>query len=454
MFTWISQSKTAKFWMICALVCLACVLITEVRTAPERHRIAAAWAKAERNGEPLTTKQIAAWYNAPPLETNTAELYAKAAKMYVCEPDEIPYYSSTVELPPLGKSLTAEMMAAMERYVTENCSYLKLVHEAAQGSCRFRLDFAKLYNMPLDHLAPLRNNARGLCVEATFWSERGDLARAVNSLIDAFRVGEALRHEPVLISHMVRIATHGPAVSALERTLSRAALSDAELMRLDGVLRDIECDEGQSTAFSGERWILPAQMDLLVANADPDFTEYVVRQWREVKSAQIFGSIALAAANTDIERFYAFDIMNQMFEASKRPPHERIAASERWKKRLEELPPTCYLIRMLCPALSYASINFVRDLANLHMARVSVAVERYRLAHGALPETLDALAPVFLAELPPDPFTGKALYYKRLEPGFMVYSAGADRIDDGGDEREPRNARYPGPADHAFRVAR
>ncbi|MDQ1255633.1 MAG: hypothetical protein QG656_225, partial [Candidatus Hydrogenedentes bacterium] len=192
MFTWIRHSKTAKFWMLCASVCLACVLITEVRTAPDRRRIAAAWAKAERSGEPLTTEQMIASYNAPPLETNAAELFTKAAKMYVCEPDGIPYYSSTVELSPLGEPLTAEMMAAMERYVTENGAYLDIVHEAAQGPCRFPLDFAKLYQMPLDHLAPLRNNARGLGVEAAFWTELGDLALAVNSLIDAFRVGEAL----------------------------------------------------------------------------------------------------------------------------------------------------------------------------------------------------------------------------------------------------------------------
>ena len=38
-------------------------------------------------------------------------------------------------------------------------------------------------------------------------------------------------------------------------------------------------------------------------------------------------------------------------------------------------------------------------------------------------------------EIPPDPFDGKPLRYKKLEKGYVVYSVGPDGNDDGGKER-------------------
>ena len=70
-------------------------------------------------------------------------------------------------------------------------------------------------------------------------------------------------------------------------------------------------------------------------------------------------------------------------------------------------------------------------------ARVGLAVERYRLAHqNALPDTLDQLVPQFLAAVPADPFDAKPLRYAKKSPGYVIYSIGKDRKDDGGSARD------------------
>ena len=46
--------------------------------------------------------------------------------------------------------------------------------------------------------------------------------------------------------------------------------------------------------------------------------------------------------------------------------------------------------------------KFARIQADVDLARVACALERYRLAHGSYPETLDALAPQFIEKLPHD----------------------------------------------------
>ena len=67
------------------------------------------------------------------------------------------------------------------------------------------------------------------------------------------------------------------------------------------------------------------------------------------------------------------------------------------------------------------------------LARVACALERYRLAHGEYPETLDALSPQFIEKLPHDIINGQPLHYRRTDNGkFVLYSVGWNEKDDGG----------------------
>jgi hypothetical protein len=66
-------------------------------------------------------------------------------------------------------------------------------------------------------------------------------------------------------------------------------------------------------------------------------------------------------------------------------------------------------------------------------AQIACALERYRLAHGEYPETLDALVPQFIEQLPHDIIGGQPLRYHRTNDGkFLLYSVGWNETDDGG----------------------
>jgi hypothetical protein len=73
-------------------------------------------------------------------------------------------------------------------------------------------------------------------------------------------------------------------------------------------------------------------------------------------------------------------------------------------------------------------------LAALRALRIVVAIERYRRDHGdQMPADVDALVPAYLDSAPIDPFTGKSLRYVREADGYVAYSVGPNRQDDGGD---------------------
>ena len=66
-------------------------------------------------------------------------------------------------------------------------------------------------------------------------------------------------------------------------------------------------------------------------------------------------------------------------------------------------------------------------------AQIVCALERYHLAHGEYPETLDALIPQFMEKMPHDLIGGQPLHYRRTEDGkFLIYSVGWNETDDGG----------------------
>jgi hypothetical protein len=65
---------------------------------------------------------------------------------------------------------------------------------------------------------------------------------------------------------------------------------------------------------------------------------------------------------------------------------------------------------------------------------IELALRQYHSARGAWPETLSELAPKFASKIPKDPFDpeGRELRYSRTADGYLLYSLGYDRDDDGG----------------------
>ena len=51
--------------------------------------------------------------------------------------------------------------------------------------------------------------------------------------------------------------------------------------------------------------------------------------------------------------------------------------------------------------------------------------------------SLAEIVPAYLPAIPPDPFDGQVMRFRKLERGFVVYSIGEDREDNGGMERKP-----------------
>ena len=119
-------------------------------------------------------------------------------------------------------------------------------------------------------------------------------------------------------------------------------------------------------------------------------------------------------------------------------PQQHRAFPER-AKGMEEAPelkrttPYNILARMLAPAIAKSASKSARTQANLDLASIACAIERFRIANDRYPNQLQALVPQYAEKLPSDVVNGEPLKYRlSADDGYVLYSVGWNQKDDGG----------------------
>ena len=138
------------------------------------------------------------------------------------------------------------------------------------------------------------------------------------------------------------------------------------------------------------------------------------------------------------------DILNKIIEAGKLPLHERQEAAKKIQNEIANISKIHLVLKTTAPAYPQFISRELTDISKLRAAQTALAVQRYRLKNGKLPDSLSNLVPEYFESVPSDPFDGKELRYKKLDSGFVIYSIDKDLIDDGGQE-EPKDKRQKVP---------
>ncbi|HEX3890223.1 MAG TPA: hypothetical protein VHX90_05170, partial [Verrucomicrobiae bacterium] len=109
------------------------------------------------------------------------------------------------------------------------------------------------------------------------------------------------------------------------------------------------------------------------------------------------------------------------------------AADNALGQEIRHRTPENVLETLLLPALDGAARKCAYAQSSVNLARVAIALERYRLANGNYPDSLDAITAQFPNGIPHDIINGQPLHYRRTENGqFVLYSVGWNETDDGG----------------------
>ena len=95
--------------------------------------------------------------------------------------------------------------------------------------------------------------------------------------------------------------------------------------------------------------------------------------------------------------------------------------------------PDAVLAVTLRQQLTLSVVELVKADARRRLARLGLALYRYRAQKGRYPDKLDDLQPDFIFVVPGDPFDDKPLRLKQTDHGLIVYSIGPDMTDNGGE---------------------
>jgi serine/threonine protein kinase len=113
----------------------------------------------------------------------------------------------------------------------------------------------------------------------------------------------------------------------------------------------------------------------------------------------------------------------------------RLQESDRqWWAQAQGFRPYVHLASVGIPRVMTAAKAAARTQTRLELAAVACALERHRAAKETYPESLSAIVPGFLPEIPRDLFDGQPLRFVRLAPNdYRLYSIGWNERDDQGE---------------------
>jgi hypothetical protein len=100
-------------------------------------------------------------------------------------------------------------------------------------------------------------------------------------------------------------------------------------------------------------------------------------------------------------------------------------------------PLGCILLDMVSGAPERMSIEHHGVVARLRMTRMMLALRAYRIEKGALPDSLDVLAPACFDAVPVDPFTEEQFVYDVGADTPIIASVGPDQQRDPPEDRDP-----------------
>lgn len=404
-------------------------------------RLASEYAKIREAGYPISAEELAAWYENTPTTLEGAKLLGRAIEAHVDWYDDDAKWDALMNAGMAfddDGTLTGDRLALLHEYLQVNEEALSLFHEAAAtGPTRFPLDFVSedwTYAL-MPHYSDVREASRLLAWDAAVSVRDGDAAGVVRALETLWWTAESVAYEPFYISQLVRVACHNMLFARVEDVLNHAALSDAQLLQLASTLGPTDFTEGFVMGLVGDRC---ADMEYF---SNPDYSpvmdsEYVdmFDELRPGLGHFVNRAIALAGIQ-EIDRLAYLPLMETLIEATAQDYHTGRALRASFESGLDKVqvsPSLKPFTLISLPVLTSTGALLAHNQAKVGLMLTALALERFRLNEGAIPDTLDGLVPIYLPEIPIDPFDGAPLRYLPESQAYTVYSIGMNESDEAG----------------------
>jgi hypothetical protein len=304
-----------------------------------------------------------------------------------------------------------------------------------------------------------RSAARALTARAMLAAGEGRFEDARRDLLASHRLARLVGQNPFLIGRLVAIAIDAVTHSA-DRGLALADEVTAE--ELERFRKDVQALPSlppmREAIDVGERFMFldsvthiavggPDALDMLAAGAaEPDGWQKTVFKmttgelidWNEIlrRGNRFYDRLAKTFDEPNFaERQQAFEAIEQQLKQKRQQAQGANLIGQVLGKGLSQVATDAIhdvMMALLMPAVAQVDVAETRAKAHRELTLTALALGAYRREHGKYPESPAALSPKYFEQVPGDPFIGKPLHYRRTEDGYLLYSVGPNRKDDGG----------------------
>ncbi|MFT3882848.1 MAG: hypothetical protein QM703_24735 [Gemmatales bacterium] len=309
--------------------------------------------------------------------------------------------------------------------------------ELAQEPEGYRLPEDK--RKTLNHFQDARVVANKIYDESIYAALTGDGDHVITAFQMAMNNARLLEQRPGVLDLLVASPLRHLGLTNVNKALALSSLTEPQLKRLQSILNQqtaatvdqvLKCcranffDEWESAKTDSQK-----RSDFIKVYTNPPdsngtWKEYVQYWIDRIRFEFVLGSLTTTQAEL-------LEITNQALALNATKPSQLLPYLQQQKLNSNNV-------------LLKNSLDFSEKLVSVHIRyqalvvslRAALACERYRLAQGKWPASLDVLVPQYLPVVPLDPFSGQPLLYRQLPDGVVIYSVGDNRVDDQGDVLE------------------
>ncbi|PYM10453.1 MAG: hypothetical protein DME18_16250, partial [Verrucomicrobia bacterium] len=338
----------------------------------------------------------------------------------------------------------ADYLAWTDQFQTD----FELIREALKRPyARMDGDYRQPFAMPIPNFVVVRDLAQTLAQRTQCYLLLGQSEKALRELTLIHDLRRLLEGGPTgkqmtLVAAMINVAVTGLYVETIADGMRLGAWSERQLAAIQEQLKQINLFPTVVAAFRSERAAVCRSLESTpateLANQRLVRTGDATSLWQRLKDPRflfltlaprgwVYQNIATLAV-WDQKWLDGVDLTNHLILC-----HQQDDVNRELRGTRMDRSPYTFLAAIALPNYSRAWQTLARHQTMANEAFVACALERYRLAHGQYPETLDMLVPQFAEPLPHDLIAGQPLKYRLTGDGqFVLYSVGWNEKDDGG----------------------
>lgn len=429
--------KTIFFWVIIVLLSLG--VLASLFYAEEDWRGKRAWENCKRELE--TKGEVLDWnaYVPPPMVRDDQNFF-KAPKMaeWFVKNSQSLTNELAERLRNADTTATITNEIAATKYLIWSDQFqpdFKLIHDALKRPyMRMDGDYSQTFTMPIPNFVTVRAVSQTLAQRAKCYLLLDQPEKALNELTllnDSRRLLEAApTGKPMtLVAAMINVAVTGLYTETIANGLQKRAWQEPQLAVIEKQLEQINLIPFVIEAIREERagHCHFIETDAIAKIKDVKHPN-MIRGW--------FYQNLVTIARLNQEAIDSVDFTNNLILP------ERANDVQREQNAIEKpgfFRPYTFFAAIAVPSFTKAFQTLARNQTMVNEAQIACALERYHLAHGEYPDTLDMLVPQFIEKLPHDIIGGDSLiYHSTVDGKFLLYSVGWNEKDDGGIE-SPQN---------------